>query len=243
MNLAQLETMIGHNFRSPHLLERAVTHRSWAHENLKGRKRSEIRNAENESLEFIGDSVLGLTIAHELFERHPDAAEGELTLMKHRLVSMPSLVVAAEKLDIGRFLKMGRGEASSGGRTKPAILADALEAVIGAIFLDAGYASAQKFVTDIFAEELKCVSPETSIDYKTLLQEKLQSQKLKAPTYHLIGSEGQPHDRTFFVEAVWAGGKAKGSGRTIKAAEMEAANNALELIGTSEAETGAERNS
>lgn len=230
MSLAKFETLLGHRFQRPELLQRAVTHRSWAHENLKGQPNEVIRDAENESLEFIGDSVLGLAIAESLYSKHPRSAEGDLTLMKHRLVSMATLAGIAERLKVGSYMRMGRGEEQSGGRTKPALLADTLEAIIGAIFFDSGYIAARAFVANIFAEELRSVTPKSSIDYKTLLQETLQAEKHPAPVYSLLRTEGQPHDRTFFVEASWPDGTATGSGRSIKAAEMMAANEALKMI-------------
>lgn len=230
MSLAKLETSLGHRFERPELLERAVTHRSWAHERLKRESEEDIRGAENESLEFIGDSVLGLAIAEQLFTRNPTAAEGDLTLMKHRLVSTATLASIGESLELGKYMRLGRGEDHSGGRTKRQLLANTLEAIIGAIFLDSGYIAARAFIAGIFAEELKNVTPGSSIDYKTMLQEVLQARKLAAPIYSLVRSEGQPHDRTFYVEAKWTDGHATGSGRSIKAAEMVAASEALKTI-------------
>lgn len=230
MSLAKLETLLGHKFQSPDLLERALTHRSWAHEKMKGEADAKVRTTENESLEFVGDSVLGLVIAEQLYTKHPGAAEGDLTLMKHRLVSMHTLAGIASGLNLGEYLRMGRGEEQSGGREKPAIIADTLEAIIGAVFFDSGYIAARAFVMRIFAEEIKTVTPKTSLDYKTLLQETLQAKKLAAPVYSVLRSEGQPHDRTFFVEASWQGGTSNGSGRSIKLAEMMAASEALKLI-------------
>ena len=238
MNLAKLETSLGHRFEKPELLERAVTHRSWAHERLKRESEETIRGAENELLEFIGDSVLGLAIAVQLYAKNPNAAEGDLTLMKHRLVSTATLAAVGESLDLGSYMRLGRGEESSGGREKPQLIANVLEAVIGAIFIDSGYVAARSFVSRIFADELKSVTPKSSVDYKTLLQERLQAKKMSAPIYTLVRSEGQPHDRTFHVEAVWAEGKAAGTGRSIKAAEMMAASEALKTI-----EKGTEKSS
>lgn len=230
MSLAKLETSLGHRFEKPELLERAVTHRSWAHERLKRESEETIRGAENELLEFIGDSVLGLAIAEQLYAKNPNAAEGDLTLMKHRLVSTATLASVGESLDLGSYLRLGRGEEASGGREKPQLLANVLEAVIGAIFIDSGYVAAGAFVSRVFADQLKSVTPKTSVDYKTLLQERLQAKKMSAPNYMLVRSEGQPHDRTFHVEAVWEEGKAAGTGRSIKAAEMMAASEALKVI-------------
>src|SRR5688572_11050675 len=116
MEPATFENLLGYKFQDPALLERALTHRSWAHENLTGRSDKEIRAAENESFEFVGDSVLGLAIAEQLFEKNPDASEGELTLMKHRLVSTATLANVAESSGIGEFIRLGRGEEKTGGR-------------------------------------------------------------------------------------------------------------------------------
>lgn len=230
MKLDKLEKTLGHNFRKAELLERALTHRSWAYENSDGDAERAIASRENEALEFVGDSVLGLAIAEYLFLKNPSFAEGELTLVKHRLVSTPTLARIGANLNLGDFLRMGRGEEKTGGRKKPAILADTVEAVIAAVFFDAGYVAARALVKRIFAEELKKATPEGSVDYKSLLQERLQSKQMPAPEYRVVRTEGAPHQRTFFVEAVWDGGRAEGSGTSIKAAEMMAASDALSLV-------------
>jgi ribonuclease-3 len=147
--------------------------------------------------------------------------------MKHHLVSSVKLAEVAGRIRLGDYIRMGRGEEQNGGRTKPAILADALEAVIAAVFLDAGYTTARVFVRRLFSDDLKAVTPRSSIDPKTRLQELLQSQNIAAPTYLLLRSEGPPHKRTFYVEAVWANGRSTGEGASIKAAEMQAAEKAL----------------
>src|SRR5215204_1983079 len=234
MKLSKFENLIGHTFKDPLLLERSLTHRSWAHENLTDRSDDEIRAAENESFEFVGDSVLGLVIAEQLFQKFPNASEDKLTLMKHRLVSATTLATLAEGLQIGEFLRLGRGEEKTGGRQKKAVLADALEAVIAAIFFDSGYIAARSFIARIFASEFRSVTPEDSVDYKSLLQEKLQAERLSAPIYTVVRTEGQPHDRTFYVEAAWDRGRAEGRGSSIKSAEMMAANEALKLLGPPE---------
>lgn len=225
--LATLEDLIGHKFKDIMLLERAVTHRSWAYENLPGATDEAIREAENESMEFVGDSVLGLVIAEQLYVSHPKDSEGDLTLMKHHLVSTTTLAKVAGRMDLGQFIRVGKGEEKTGGRKKQALLANTLEAVIAAVFIDGGYIPARFFITRIFADELKKATPKNSIDYKTMLQELLQSRKLAAPSYNVLKTEGPPHDRTFHVEAVWAAGKARGSGNSIKSAEMMAAAEAL----------------
>ncbi len=230
MNRSKLENLIGYEFRDPALLERAVTHRSWAHENLPGASEEKLREAENESLEFVGDSVLGLVIAEQLYTANPTLSEGDLTLMKHHLVSMTTLAKLAEEMNLGEFVRVGRGEEKTGGRKKQAILADTLEAIIAAVFFDGGYEAAKNFVAAIFESELSIVTPKGSLDYKTLLQETLQAEKLSAPAYSLVKTDGQPHARTFFVEAAWETGRSEGNGRSIKSAEMMAASEALKML-------------
>ncbi len=230
MHVAKLEKLLGYKFGDPDLLTRSVTHRSWAHESFPGESEERIREAQNESMEFVGDSVVGLVIAEALYRKHPTLSEGDLTLMKHQLVSATTLAKIAGALGLGQFVRMGRGEEKTGGRLKQAILADTLEAVIAAIFFDGGYASATAFITRIFAKELKKTTPESSLDYKTMLQEVLQAEKLSAPTYSIIKTEGLPHARTFLVEAVWGDEKSTGTGASIKSAEMMAASEALKSL-------------
>ncbi|MFN6963584.1 MAG: ribonuclease III [Pyrinomonadaceae bacterium] len=232
-NLGSLERDLGYKFNDVKLLERALTHRSWAHENHLAAGEESVRQAHNESFEFVGDSVLGLVIAEELFIKNPTLAEGDLTLMKHRLVSTATLAKVAAELDLGKHLRVGYGEEKTGGRKKRALLANTLEAVIGAVFFDGGYVKARHFIKSIFRDELKAAKPETSVDYKTLLQEKLQARKSPAPEYNVIKTEGKPHNRTFSVEAVWETGRSEGTGRSIKAAEMMAACEALKILESS----------
>jgi ribonuclease-3 len=236
-NLGNFEQLLGYKFQNIALLERAVTHRSWAYEEVTDGDDEKIRSLQNEALEFVGDSVLGLAIAEQLYIRHPKSSEGDLTLMKHHLVSMGTLAKIAEDFGVGKFMRVGRGEEKTGGRRKQALLADTLEAIIAAIFFDSGYISARALVGRIFAEELREATPKTSIDYKTLLQETLQADKYSAPTYSVIKIDGLPHERTFHVEAVWETGKVKGKGSSIKAAEMMAANLALKKLNKAKAKS------
>lgn len=229
-NIAKLENLLGYRFQDLSLLERAVTHRSWAYENYSEKDAGSFRDSQNELLEFVGDSVLGLVIAEQLYLQNPSLNEGDLTLMKHHLVSTNTLGKLAVQINLGDFLKVGRGEEKTGGRRKQALLADMLEAIIGAIFFDSGYISARAFVSRIFTDELRIATPKTSIDYKTLLQETLQAEKFTAPNYSVVKTEGPPHDRTFFVEAIWENGKVHGQGNSIKSAEMMAANEALKTL-------------
>ncbi|HMS40421.1 MAG TPA: ribonuclease III [Pyrinomonadaceae bacterium] len=229
-NLSKLEQIIGYKFKNIALLERAVTHRSWAFEKLPDGGGEEIRDLQNESLEFVGDSVVGLAVAEQLFVLNPKASEGDLTLMKHHLVSTDSLAKSAKSLGLSKFIRMGRGEEKTGGRKKQQIQANTLEAIIAAVFFDSGYVAARSFVKRIFAEELKTATPRSSLDFKTLLQETLQAQKLSSPTYRTVKTEGLPHERIFHVEASWENGTVKGKGTSIKAAEMMAANAALKKL-------------
>jgi ribonuclease III len=224
-----LETILAYAFQNRSLLERAVTHRSWAHEQVAPGYETHARQLHNEALEFLGDSVLGLIVADYLCRAYPEGTEGELSRMKHRLVSAPTLARASLRLNLGDFLRFGRGEEKSGGRSKDAILADVLEAVTGAIFIDGGLAAATRFVHHALGEELLLVNPMSAAeaDYKTMLQEKLQAERRPAPRYTVVETLGPPHRRTFHVEVAWDGGSVRGEGRSIKAAEVAAAKLAL----------------
>jgi ribonuclease III len=231
-----LEDRLDYKFRDRRLLERALTHRSWAHETVGAGGEREARAIHNEAFEFVGDSVLGLVVADALFRSHPEVTEGELSRMKHRLVSTQTLARVARRLQLGEFMRVGRGEEKTGGRRKRALLADAFEALLAAVFLDGGYAEAQRFVERTLGSELEEASPESAAaaDFKTMLQERLQSERHLSPTYEVIETEGPPHARIFHVEAVFDGERVRGRGQTIKAAEMDAACRALELIGPPE---------
>ncbi|MCA1590076.1 MAG: ribonuclease III [Acidobacteria bacterium] len=230
MKLATLEKKLGYKFASIALLTRALTHSSWPHENLPGADEIEVRDAVNESLEFVGDAVLGLVVAESVFLKFPTVSEGDLSRMKHRLVSTPTLAAVGRKLKLGAYLRLGRSEENTAGGEKPAILADAVEAVIAAVFFDGGYAAARDLIYKLFADELKETTAAGSADYKSTLQEILQANKMPAPTYSLLRSEGPPHARHFFVEAKWDGGKSEGSGNSLKSAEMMAASVALKSL-------------
>lgn len=230
LSLGKLENLIGYKFQNLELLERALTHRSWAYENIADGDEIKIRSSQNESLEFVGDSVLGLVIAEQLYLRNPEMSEGDLTLMKHYLVSTETLARLATKLGLGKYLRVGKGEEKTGGRRKQALLADVFEAIIAAIFFDSSYVQAKAFVTRIFSDEFQAATPTTSIDYKTLLQETLQASKLSAPIYEVVKTEGMPHERTFHVEVSWSERKMKGKGSSIKSAEMQAARFALDAL-------------
>lgn len=228
-SLESLERILAYNFRDRGLLERAITHRSWAHEQVPPGEEEQARKLHNESLEFLGDSVLGLVVAKYLCDSYPGGTEGELSRMKHRLVSAPTLAKAAQRLHLGSFLRFGRGEEKSGGRQKNALLADVFEAVTGAIFLDGGLDAATAYLCHALKEELMTANPlsAANADFKTLLQERLQAERRPAPRYAVIETQGPPHQRTFFVEVNWDTGKIQGEGHSIKAAEAAAARAAL----------------
>ena len=231
-NFDQLEQVLGYRFRNHTLLTQAMTHRSWAHEQVSPRSQRDARNLHNEALEFLGDSILGLVIAEYLFRAYPDATEGELSRMKHRLVSAPTLAKASTELGLGEFVLFGRGEEKSGGRRKRALLADVFEAVTGAIFLDGGVEAARKFIQTALDGDLRSVDPisAAAADPKTMLQERLQATHQQAPQYSVIETLGPPHRRMFHVELKWNEGATRGTGPTIKAAEAAAAQAALEQM-------------
>ena len=239
-DLDALEEILAHKFHDHALLERAITHRSWAHEQVGPGCEEQARCLHNEAFEFVGDSVLGLIVADYLFQAYPDVTEGELSRMKHRLVSAPSLAKAAQGLTLGDYLRVGRGEEKTGGRRKRALLADAFEAVLAAVFLDGGLEAATTFVHRALGAELENADPESAAaaDYKTMLQERLQASRKAAPQYTVVETAGPPHRRTFHVEVSWEGGSVRGEGRTIKAAETAAARLALESM-TDELQTAA----
>jgi ribonuclease III len=233
-DLDRLEKIIAYQFENRALLERAVTHRSWAHEQVAPGAGDEARRLHNEAFEFLGDSVLGLVVADFLCNAYPDVTEGELSRMKHRLVSAPTLAKTSQRLGLGEFLRFGRGEEKSGGRQKDALLADVLEAITGAVFLDGGLSAATEFIHHALGNELEAANPTTAAqaDFKTMLQERLQAERRAAPRYTVVETEGPPHRPTFHVEVRWDNGSVRGEGHSIKAAEAIAARLALQSMET-----------
>jgi len=222
--LARLEKRLGHHFRDPELLDLALRHRSYGHE-----AGSPERN--NETLEFLGDAVLGFVVGWKLYDSAPPRAKvGDLSRRRAQLVSEASLAPRARALKIGEALRLGRGEEGSGGRGKDSILADALEALVAAIYLDSGMDAAREFILRTFEGEI-AVGAAPSADPKTELQEGLQAKGLPAPTYRVVKESGAAHSRTFEVE-VLAGEEvlATGEGRSKKAAGSEAARKALKRL-------------
>jgi ribonuclease-3 len=222
--LSELEQKIGYSFRSRALLDRALTHRSFANEH------SGKNCQHNEALEFLGDSVLGLVVSAWLLERFPNISEGKLSKMKAYLVSETSLVDLAETIGLGSYILLNRGEEKTGGRRKHALLADSYEALIGVLFIDGGIVVAQRFLWREMHEKVMLIDPTSMIgaDYKSALQERLQAVGAPVPDYVVVEAIGPDHRRTFRVELRVAGrALAIGEGRTIKLAQQEAARAVL----------------
>ncbi len=247
--LKPLEDLVGHEFDRHELLERALTHSSHARE-------SETRNRvpdteshhdvrrlhDNEQLEFLGDAVLGFITSQELFHRFPDYTEGELSKLKAHLVSARHLIRTAREIELGNYLRLGRGEEKTGGRAKAALLVDALEALIAALYLDAGMEKAREFILARIVEPelhriLQDGNPVDVMDHKSQLQEIVQASGRPQPSYVLVREEGPEHRKTFTVEAriLPRGGSepefiGRGEGPTKKKAEQGAANEALAYL-------------
>ena len=214
-----LEAKLGYSFRNRALLENALTHSSYANENHS-------LGGSNERLEFLGDSVLGMVTADFLYKEHPDLPEGDLTRTRAALVCEESLVEVADLLDLGRYLRLGRGEESGGGRTRPSIRADAVEAVLAAVYLDGGLGEARKIIQRFILD--KESEKSASRDYKTALQELVQRESGQVLSYRLVGESGPDHAKTFSVE-VTLNGKSigRGTGRSKKEAEQMSAKAAI----------------
>jgi ribonuclease III len=242
-NITALESVLGHRFSRRELLNQALTHSSHAHEAEAEDGEGLENTADNEQLEFLGDAVLGLVTSEALWQRYPEFQEGQLSKMRAHLVSERHLVNAATRLGIGDFLFLGRGEEKSGGRQKPALLADALEAVVAALYLDAGLEAVRGFILkNIVDPELERLGATTSSglpisDFKSALQEALQSSGKPQPSYVVTDEEGPDHRKQFTVEVrilPRAGGNpdyvARASASTKKQAEQLAAKQALEHL-------------
>jgi ribonuclease-3 len=217
-----LEERIGYKFRNPLLLAEALTHPSLSHETQR-------HHFDNQRLEFLGDAVLQLVITEYLYAFFQTDAEGHLTKMRSRLVSRPALKVHATTLDLGRYLMMGRGEEASGGRERASTLADAFEALIGAIYLDSDLPTVRRFILDQAASDLAQLAEEpVDINPKGQLQELLQAISPRSPIYELISQTGPEHEKTFLVRAIWEGiPLGEGTGRSKKQAETAAAIEAM----------------
>lgn len=218
--LVALQARLQHTFAQPKLLERALTHRSFSADH-------------NERLEFLGDSVLGLAVSGLLFERLGSQAEGDLSRVRSHLVKQDTLFQIATQLNLSALLRLGDGERRSGGQKRPSILADALEAVIGAVYLDAGFVAANALVRRLYANvELGAHTAAMGKDPKTALQEWLQARKMRLPAYRVVATSGESHQQTFDVECAVAefGLSERGLGASRRAGEQAAAAAMLQRL-------------
>jgi ribonuclease-3 len=224
--LSALEAALGHRFKDRALVERALTHSSFANENSRAEA---IRD--NETLEFLGDSILGFLIAEMLFEEYPDFREGPLSKARSHLVSEGFFAGLAKKLGIGDCLRLAVGEVRSGGRVKDSILADAFEALFAAIYLDAGMDRAREVARRLFAADVASLPADLSFhDYKTTLQELAQAEGKLLPLYRLVEESGPDHDKRFVYEVEYGGViRARGEGPSKKEAQRRAAKAALAI--------------
>lgn len=222
-----LEARIGYTFHDRRLLQNALMHSSYANEN---RARG---CTSNERLEFLGDSVLGMVTAMRLYRLYPDMPEGKLSRLRAELVCEQSLHAVALKLGLGSYIRLGHGEARNGGRERPSILADAVEAIIAAIYLDGGLESAQRFILDHILTGLAEGQMHHVADYKTDLQERVQRKPGQALEYTLLSESGPDHNKSFTMNVLLNGSEiGRGTGRTKKEAEQSAAKSALERMGS-----------
>lgn len=220
MDLEQLQARLGYSFSRPELLVQALTHRSHG-------------NPHNERLEFLGDSVLNCVIASELCGRFARLKEGELSRLRANLVRQDALHQVAQRLALGQFLRLGGGELQSGGSARPSILADTVEALLGAAFLDGGFDAAHAMTLRIFGTLIDDLDPKSQRkDPKTLLQEVLQAKRIPLPKYAVVSTHGAAHDQRFEVECVIPdlALRSTGSGATRRVAEQEAAMRAFEML-------------
>jgi len=218
MTLTQLQQSINYTFRSPSLLERALTHSSYANEH-------KLPHGSNERLEFLGDSVLGFVAAEYLYAQHPNKTEGELTRMRAAAVCEPALVSYAQSFGLGGALLLGRGEAATGGAQRPSMIADAFEALLAAMFLDGGIEPCRDFVVKFLRDG---AARPALVDSKTELQQIIQQNPEEAVEYVLVGEDGPDHEKIFVVEVrLHSNVLGVGRGRSKKLAEQAAAAQAL----------------
>jgi ribonuclease-3 len=242
-DIMELEASLGHRFQRRELLEQALTHSSQAREVEALGAGDGSSAGDNEMLEFLGDAVLGLVTSETLFHRFPKFQEGQLSKLRAHLVGQRHLLRVAEQLQIGHYMRLGRGEEKSGGRNKASLLVDALEAILAALYLDGGWTVARNFIVRAIIEpELALMNLETSaipvMDFKSALQEALQARGGPQPVYTLVKEEGPEHKKSFTVEVsihepALAQFVGRAQGATKKRAEQEAARQALEYLAAS----------
>jgi len=221
LQVKELQEKLNYSFINPELLIKSLTHSSYANENYRD------SNASNERLEFLGDSLLGMSVAVMIYNIEPGLSEGQMTKLRAALVCEKSLAALAIELGLGDYLRLGRGEENGGGRSRPSILSDAFEAVIAAIYLDGGREPVERFISDCFESRISN-PPQGVTDYKTKLQEIIQCKPGQSLIYKLTGEQGPDHDKSFTVE-VSLNGKVIGSGlgKSKKNAEQDAAYAAI----------------
>ncbi|MCL2235677.1 MAG: ribonuclease III [Defluviitaleaceae bacterium] len=219
-----LQKIIDYQFNKMQILNEALTHSSYVNEN---KTNSRIHN---ERLEYLGDAVLELVVSAYIFDKFPDMSEGDMTRLRAGVVCEPSLAECAKKIDLGKYLKMGKGEVANGGRERDSVLSDAFEAVIGAIYLDGGYEAAQRFILSFLSHEIHSLKGLKWVaDCKTHLQEQLQKDSQEPIEYRVIKEEGPEHEKVFTVELTHGGRfLGRGEGRNKKEAEQAAARFAIE---------------
>ena len=217
-----IEIILGYKFRNPLLLAEALTHPSLAYESQKA-------HFDNQRLEFLGDAVLQLALTEHLFRSFPDVTEGRMTKLRAHLVSRNALAQFAVSLRLGTYILLGKGEEASGGRKRSSTLADAFEALLGAIYLDSGYSSARDLVVGLFEQEIGAISMSSEEgNPKGTLQELLQAIGSEAPSYRIVGESGPDHRKVFHAQVFWNGLLlAQGRGKSKKEAEVRAATEAL----------------
>ena len=223
--MQELEKKIGYVFKDKSILETALTHSSYANEH-KG-----MSKVSNERMEFLGDSVLGMTVADHLYSDYPDMTEGGMTRLRAELVCENSLRRVSVEIGLGKHIKLGKGEEHSGGRDRSSILADAVEALIAALYLDGGFGVSRAFIVKYILSEISTIERRRNSDYKTALQELVQQQSGQVLSYNVLGESGPDHNKRFETE-VCLNGKpiGIGVGRTKKVAEQAAAKRALEEL-------------
>lgn len=226
VHLGELGRRLGHRFKRKELLLQALCHASYINE------QGTLDLADNERLEFLGDAVLDLAVSDLLMQRFQEATEGDLSKYRAMIVDESGLCEIAQQLALGDYILLGKGEAQSDGRTKPSILANTVEAIVGALYLDAGFVKARKIIDTLFAPLIEKVQNRDWIhDYKSLLQEYTQKVFRSLPQYRLIEETGPPHDKTFKI-ALWLSGTmlAEGTGKSKKEAEQQAAREAFRCL-------------
>ena len=224
-DLSEIEQKLQYCFKNKELLDEALRHSSFVNE------QSDADMRDNECLEFLGDAVLSLVTGHTLMQRYPELKEGDLSRMRANLVNDSQLAAIARRLNLGEYMQLGKGEIHTKGREKSSILANALEAVIAAVYLDGGFNAAFNMIEENFSSLLNSINASsTNHDYKSKLQEIVQTNKKMVPSYTVINESGPDHDKTFTVQLTVKELKTEGIGKSIKLAEQDAAKKALKIL-------------